>query len=391
MKYTLLFLLVLFAKNSNSQSIGGYDLADYLISVFDANACFEENYVTNFPNDSIWVNLEKGDKIFGKFGSAWSNDLGPDLILETGFHADHYNIRLQLATGLFTDVISISEMDWVELVASDWDIITSVCIGGLELDKGHYILPLDFVDDFSLTPSDEVVAIEIEFLETTGAPDFAGAYITSASCKETSSQTSIESCVPFESPSGNYVWDESGSYIDTLVNAEGCDSILYFGILISEDIDASITLTGGATLTANLSDATYQWLKCPELSPILGATEQSYTAIEVGSYAVIVSNEGCIDTSECKMIDQVSSGLDLIHATEFSIYPNPSSGSFIVDLGNYSATLNLEILNLQGAIIRSQDFIGGQVEINFEAPNGLYFIRIKTMDGYLTGRLLLQE
>ena len=54
----------------------------------------------------------------------------------------------------------------------------------------------------------------------------------------------IESCVDFDtlavsacdsytSPSGNYTWNTSGTYMDTLINAAGCDSILTIELSIS--------------------------------------------------------------------------------------------------------------------------------------------------------------
>lgn len=39
-------------------------------------------------------------------------------------------------------------------------------------------------------------------------------------------QISISDCNPITSPGGNYTWTQSGTYIDTLVNSEGCDSLL---------------------------------------------------------------------------------------------------------------------------------------------------------------------
>ena len=47
----------------------------------------------------------------------------------------------------------------------------------------------------------------------------------------------------------------------------------------------------------------YQWLDCNNnFEPISGATAQNYTAIDNGNYAVVVNENGCIDTSACTAI-----------------------------------------------------------------------------------------
>src|SRR5690349_22903005 len=53
-----------------------------------------------------------------------------------------------------------------------------------------------------------------------------------------------------------------------------------------------------------------------------GATSQSYTVLANGSYAVIISQNGCVDTSSCYAITSVG-----MHENNFSseiqISPNP--------------------------------------------------------------------
>ena len=48
----------------------------------------------------------------------------------------------------------------------------------------------------------------------------------SLSTSSVSSSVSITGCDTFISPSGNYVWTQSGTYVDTTQTAAGCDSIL---------------------------------------------------------------------------------------------------------------------------------------------------------------------
>lgn len=52
---------------------------------------------------------------------------------------------------------------------------------------------------------------------------------------------SVSTCNNYVSPSGNYTWNVSGTYVDTIGNAAGCDSIIT--ILLTIDTTASSTLT----------------------------------------------------------------------------------------------------------------------------------------------------
>ncbi|MCI5054701.1 MAG: T9SS type A sorting domain-containing protein [Flavobacteriales bacterium] len=53
------------------------------------------------------------------------------------------------------------------------------------------------------------------------------------------------------------------------------------------------------TLTAEESGASYQWVACPSYTPLAGDTLQSFTTSVSGEYAVIITKNGCVDTSAC--------------------------------------------------------------------------------------------
>jgi hypothetical protein len=143
----------------------------------------------------------------------------------------------------------------------------------------------------------------------------------------TFSNTSITSCGNYTSPSGN-IWSTSGMYTDTLQNANGCDSIISINLTINT-VDTTVTKSG-FTLTANQAGATYQWYNCTTNTPISGATSQSFTATSPGWYSVLVTINGCSEMSECKQIKKFNSnvnfgmnGLFEITENRFLVYPNP--------------------------------------------------------------------
>lgn len=89
----------------------------------------------------------------------------------------------------------------------------------------------------------------------------------------------------------------SGVYYDTLVNINGCDSLIKLNLIINQ-VDTAVT-QAGANLVANALGTSYQWLSCPGFTPIAGQTNQSFMATSNGDYAVEVTLNGCKDTSAC--------------------------------------------------------------------------------------------
>lgn len=95
--------------------------------------------------------------------------------------------------------------------------------------------------------------------------------------------------------------NNTATYIFT--TAEGCDSLVTLNLTINTTPDNSVTQTG-SSLSANQTGANYQWLDCSNgFSAINGGTNQAFTPPFSGSYAVLVSSNGCSDTSTCFIVD----------------------------------------------------------------------------------------
>ena len=133
----------------------------------------------------------------------------------------------------------------------------------------------------------------------------------------------------------------------------------------------------GLNLKANQSGATYQWLKCPELTPITGATSNIYTATENGSYAVQITKSGCMDTSECVVVSTV--GLDDLSSLEIQIYPNPISTILTVDFGKELQLDNVFITDAWGRIIyQNVDLNTSILNIDLSKESvGIYFLNLQ--------------
>ena len=120
----------------------------------------------------------------------------------------------------------------------------------------------------------------------------------------------------------NQTLTTTGVYFDTLINSTGCDSIITLNLTINNSNIA--TTQNGTQLSATATGATYQWLTCNPFTIISGANSQTYTATANGDYAVIVTQNGCTDTSNCMTVNGV--GINELNTKNLiTISPNPTN------------------------------------------------------------------
>jgi hypothetical protein len=176
---------------------------------------------------------------------------------------------------------------------------------------------------------------------------------------------------------GSYTWNgqtytQSGTYTFTTSNANGCDSVATLNLTINS-IPNAVATGSGATLTSS-TGSSYQWIDCGSNSPIQGATAQTYTALENGSYAVIVTNAaGCSDTSNCVVVDQI--GLVEISKIDVNVNPNPSSGIFNIDF-NSPIHCTLNVLDASGRVVYSSEISDDTtIDLSF-AMTGIYYLEV---------------
>jgi len=179
----------------------------------------------------------------------------------------------------------------------------------------------------------------------------------------------------------------AGSYIDTIFSTSGCDSIIYLDLSITP-INDFVQRLSNAVLTANESGAQYQWIECNTGSPLVGDTNQRFTATSNGNYAVIITQNGCSDTSSCFELTYV--GMDEFSEKFVGVYPNPNNGSFTIELHN-STIARLHILNLQGQVVyQSGSESEERVEVNLDVDPGIYFLQIENENGMVTKKIVIQ-
>ena len=163
------------------------------------------------------------------------------------------------------------------------------------------------------------------------------------------------------------------SIIDTLIASTGCDSIVTFNLTVNTIDTPTITQNGFELHTQTY--ASYQWQL--NGADIPSANDSIYVAGSNGDYSVIVTDSnGCHATSAILGVTGV--GIDQIGERPISIYPNPASD--IVSITNLPAQMShIEIFNSFGQMVMAGNIRDGKIDIA-TLPKGCYLLSIHVKD-----------
>lgn len=184
-------------------------------------------------------------------------------------------------------------------------------------------------------------------------------------------------CVSYMWMDGNIYDVNNTSATYTLVGGaeNGCDSIVTLNLTII-NVNIGVTLNG-EMISSDANGAIYQWLDCGNnYAEIIGETNQTYTPTIEGNYAVEVIENGCLDTSSCFFVSTWGiSEIDLKNV--MNVYPNPTKGTFTIELNQQCDFLKIRILNLTGSEISNYVYYKTQkVDVETINSSGVYFVEV---------------
>ncbi|HEU4717130.1 MAG TPA: T9SS type A sorting domain-containing protein, partial [Bacteroidia bacterium] len=170
----------------------------------------------------------------------------------------------------------------------------------------------------------------------------------------------------------------AGIYYDTLHSQIGCDSVLVTTLSVN-NVDTSLTVHSD-TLVANAAGTTFQWIDCSTGAFIAGATDAVFVPSVSGTYAVIITENGCSDTSSCYsvIIDGISGpGTDNM----FTVYPNPVKDVLMISMtGDYKSEVHCRIFNVIGEQVLDGTYQNAPViTLDLQSfADGTYFVEISS-------------
>ena len=247
-------------------------------------------------------------------------------------------------------------------------------ITGLPFVKVHYGA-LKFADVDGDSDSDVLI---LGGTQQSSFNSLLGLYRNNSPCFYTSD--TVVSCDP-------YTWAENGVtyFSDTiaekvLLDVNGCDSIEALHLTVNQ-LDISLSYNGGS-ITSNASGKMYQWLNCDTYSIIPGAVNQTFIPQENGSYAVIISDSNCVDTSYCHNFIGLS---ETLSGNSIKLYPNPSNGNFNIQFEQAPGNVLLSVSDLSGRSLLeknvSEQWLRSNqntVQIPFSGAPGIYMVKVSS-------------
>lgn len=200
-----------------------------------------------------------------------------------------------------------------------------------------------------------------------------------------SSNFTSYSWMPYGQSSASIYVSQSGSYQVATTDINGCiASSSAINITVNSPQVPIITQSGNV-LTSS-SAQSYQWYW--NGAPVLGASDQSFTATQPGDYyVVIVDFNGCQAASNIITIANTA-GWEAADVSLMQLYPNPANESFVITT-EISSPMQIQIFDLHGRIMHQALYVTSPVAIPcVDWPSGVYVVKVLINDKEQTQRLI---
>lgn len=179
-----------------------------------------------------------------------------------------------------------------------------------------------------------------------------------------------------------------GAVSVSAVNGCGNSPAAVVSVTVNPGPNINTTVSNGVVITAAQAGANYQWINCSSSTAIPNATNQTYTATTNGSYAVVITLNGCTLTSTCVTINSVGLAENTLQHKGF-VAPNPGNGAFT--LTNFTAG-TYYVINSTGQIIQSfiiQDATPYTIHLE-QYSKGIYFLTGSSANNTLPQKLIIE-
>jgi hypothetical protein len=259
----------------------------------------------------------------------------------------------------------------------------------LTIHQSHDAVIQTAACDSYIDPDGNAITVsgEYEYLYTTAGGCDSTITLILTIHQSAASDTTIQTCDAYTTPDGSITWPVSGKYTYNAHTVDGCDSIVTINLFITK-WDTAITVIDG-TLEAVNQFANFQWVDCANnYAPIFGENVSSFTPGESGSYAVIIGDAECLDTSACYTVIVVGQDEPGI-LRDAVVYPNPTRDYVYLTLPAGIGAVDISLTDLLGRPLSSTQIIdvtSSRLELNY--PPGLYLLTVISGESRRTIRIV---
>ncbi|MDG2153155.1 MAG: T9SS-dependent M36 family metallopeptidase [Crocinitomicaceae bacterium] len=198
-------------------------------------------------------------------------------------------------------------------------------------------------------------------------------------------------CDEFTWIDGNTYTSSNNTATFILQNANGCDSTISLDLTVN-NVNSNILQLGPGTAQAEAANASYVWLDCADGFAVFpGENDQLFECQGTCYYevAVLVTENGCSDTSECLILNVLEIDESINNQT-ISLYPNPASDVVYVNgLNSIEGIEKIELTDYNGRLIKSIFEISNTLDVRF-LSDGVYFLNIIHNNGKEIFKIIIQ-
>ncbi|MBL4755801.1 MAG: T9SS type A sorting domain-containing protein [Flavobacteriales bacterium] len=305
----------------------------------------------------------------------------------TGFFND--TVDFDPGVGINNKVSNGASDIFVQVLNSSGDLISIATLGGGGGDIGQSIYIGDsgdiycsgyFVDTVDFNPG-----IGVDTASSHGNSDI---YVLKLSlCTSVLGTETITTCNSITWINGNTYTSSNNTGTHTITGgaSNGCDSIVTLDLTITP-LDTGVTILLDDNWSANATSGTFQWIECTKDSILLGETSADFAPPTDGSYAVIITDNGCSDTSTCISVQVVGLN-ELRHLSNVNVYPNPVNQQLTFEFESTEERL-ITIYSSTGKKVSTFESKGTKTGIDVkELANGFYYYSVQMLeDAVVIGR-----
>lgn len=152
-------------------------------------------------------------------------------------------------------------------------------------------------------------------------------------------------------------------------------------------VDTSLNVNNNF-LSARAESASYQWLRCEEQFTLMdGETNQELEVVSTGSYAVIINQGNCSDTSRCVFVSTLGGITQTPESLTLS--PNPVEDNCILTVPPSLIGAAYLVSDLNGRVVLSGSLSSPSTIVETKSLKpGMYFIRT---DRHIAGKRIIKR
>jgi len=183
----------------------------------------------------------------------------------------------------------------------------------------------------------------------------------------------------------SYTWIDGNTYTSStntptfvIPNSVGCDSIITLDLTINS-ISNTVIDNGDGSYSSDVAAIEYSWVDCDNSYTALnGENGQTFIPMLNGTYALIVSDANCTDTSGCFNVGGI--GIDEI-TERFKIYPIPSTDKLEI-IPFQKGEFTYRIFDALGKEIQNETKLQEIICIE-NLAEGYFYLEISNEDGFI--------